>query len=171
MKPYQKMLVRHLMRRGIFHNYWVLNDIDEIMHVVDNEITSGIMTDRPKVLKKLLQDYENSKLPDRRISNCTNPKAFMKIQIDVTVVGDGSISCEERADSMIEHLEWKMPNTFEYLIYKDTTKTGNFEVMLYKDGACTGDPIRVHSGKIRCAFPHANWDVFEAFLRAALKGF
>ena len=95
----------------------------------------------------------------------------MCIQIDITKVGDGSIDCQERAETMIEHLEWKMPNTFEYMIIKDKKKTGNFEVTLFKDAAMSTDGIRVHSGKMRNSFPHANWEVFEAFLRAVLKNF
>ena len=70
---------------------------------------------------------------------------------------------------MIEHLEWKMPNTFEYMIIKDKKKTGNFEITLFKDPAMSTEGIRIHSGKMRNAFPHANWEVFEAFLRAVLK--
>lgn len=70
---------------------------------------------------------------------------------------------------MIEHVEWKFPNTFEYIIFKDKQMTGNFEISLYRDGAMAGEGIRVHSGKMRTAFPHANWELFECFLKAALK--
>ena len=50
MKPWQKVLNRHLLRRGIFHNYWVLNDIDEFEEVMTSQPTSGYMTDRPAVM-------------------------------------------------------------------------------------------------------------------------
>ena len=79
MKSWQKVINRHLLRRGIFHNYWVLNDYDEMLFVLTNEPTHGIMTDCPTMLKKLLQDIEAGRLPDEHIRKCENPKAYMRI--------------------------------------------------------------------------------------------
>jgi hypothetical protein len=74
------------------------------------------------------------KAPIQRVCNTDDPKAYMRIQYDGS--NSGPVDLHERAETLIEHLEWKMPDTFSYLLYRDEEKTGNFEISLYKDGAC-----------------------------------
>ena len=40
-------MIEHLNKRGVFTNYWVINDDDEIRHVLYTTKVSGIMSDRP----------------------------------------------------------------------------------------------------------------------------
>ena len=40
-------LLEHLNKRGVFTMYWVLNDDDEVRHVVSKTKAQGVMTDRP----------------------------------------------------------------------------------------------------------------------------
>lgn len=51
-------MIEHLNRRGIFTNYWVINDDDEIRNVLRTATVQGIMTDRPKVLQRILKEHE-----------------------------------------------------------------------------------------------------------------
>lgn len=41
----------HMNRRGIFTNFWVINEDDEIEHIYKNTNAAGIMTDRGPHLK------------------------------------------------------------------------------------------------------------------------
>jgi len=40
-------LLRHMNKRGVLTMYWVLNDDDEVQHVMNHTSTASIMTDRP----------------------------------------------------------------------------------------------------------------------------
>jgi glycerophosphoryl diester phosphodiesterase len=53
--------MNHLEKRGIFTNYWVINDTDEMHKVLDRTYINGIMTDRPLELLKVLKEREEKK--------------------------------------------------------------------------------------------------------------
>lgn len=48
-------MLDHLNKRGIFTNYWVINDDDEVHKVMRETKVQGIMTDRPSDVKRILQ--------------------------------------------------------------------------------------------------------------------
>ena len=47
----------HLNKRGIFTNFWVINEDDEIEHLMKNSHVRGIMTDRPAYVQKLIEKH------------------------------------------------------------------------------------------------------------------
>ena len=47
-------MLEHLNKRGIFTNYWVINDDDEIRGVVNNTKAMGVMSDRPSQSMNIL---------------------------------------------------------------------------------------------------------------------
>jgi glycerophosphoryl diester phosphodiesterase len=48
--------MRHMEKRGIFTDYWVINDTDEMNKILDRTPVRGIMTDRPSELVKILKE-------------------------------------------------------------------------------------------------------------------
>lgn len=42
-----KAMYKHLEKRGVFTCYWVINDDDEMLKVMNEGTMQGIMTDRP----------------------------------------------------------------------------------------------------------------------------
>mmetsp|Transcript_8418 Transcript_8418/g.14091 ORF Transcript_8418/g.14091 Transcript_8418/m.14091 type:complete len:292 (+) Transcript_8418:225-1100(+) len=50
-------LFSHLNKRGIVTCYWVLNDDEEIAHVMNATTVQGIMTDRPSHVKQFLRSH------------------------------------------------------------------------------------------------------------------
>jgi glycerophosphoryl diester phosphodiesterase len=47
-------MIRHMNKRGLFTNLWVINDDDEIAHVARTTSARGIMSDRPTAAKKVI---------------------------------------------------------------------------------------------------------------------
>ena len=45
----------HMNKRGIFTNYWVINDDDEVFQVMRDTPVRGIMTDRPARLQQIVK--------------------------------------------------------------------------------------------------------------------
>ena len=45
----------HMNKRGIFTNYWVINDDDEVLQVMRDTPVRGIMTDRPARLQQIVK--------------------------------------------------------------------------------------------------------------------
>lgn len=50
-----KAMLEHLKKRGVFTNYWVINDDDEMLKVIREYNVDGIMTDRPSALLKIIK--------------------------------------------------------------------------------------------------------------------
>lgn len=49
-------MIEHFNKRGIFTNYWVINDDDEIHKIMKYTTVQGIMTDRPTTLRKIQEE-------------------------------------------------------------------------------------------------------------------
>ena len=47
-------MIEHLNKRGLHTSYWVVNDDDEIRHVLRTTTIQGIMSDRPSGLKRVI---------------------------------------------------------------------------------------------------------------------
>ena len=47
-------MVEHLNKRKVFTNYWVINDDDEVLHVMRTTKVRGIMSDRPSGAKRVI---------------------------------------------------------------------------------------------------------------------
>ena len=54
-KTLNGMLV-HLVKRGKHTSYWVINDDDEILKVIQSSPIQGVMTDRPTGVKKVIEE-------------------------------------------------------------------------------------------------------------------
>lgn len=63
-------MIRHLNRRGIHTSYWVVNDDEEIRHVLRTTSASGIMSDRPSSLRKVM--IEEAALKKSTVENVKN---------------------------------------------------------------------------------------------------
>lgn len=55
-------MIQHLNERGIFTNYWVINDDDEVLRVLRETKVQGIMTDRPSRVRQLVDFHHHQKL-------------------------------------------------------------------------------------------------------------
>ena len=53
-------MIEHLNKRGIFTNYWVINDDDEIRYLARQTPVQGLMTDRPSTAHRILFQREHS---------------------------------------------------------------------------------------------------------------
>ena len=49
-------MLDHLNKRGKHTNYWVVNDDDEVRHVLHTTSAQGIMTDRPTSVKRIVKE-------------------------------------------------------------------------------------------------------------------
>ena len=49
-------MIEHLNKRGVFTNYWVINDDDEMRRVMRTTKVQGIMSDRPTALRNLIAE-------------------------------------------------------------------------------------------------------------------
>lgn len=49
-------MIEHLNKRGKHTNFWVINDDDEVRHLVKNTPVQGIMSDRPTAVKKVIEN-------------------------------------------------------------------------------------------------------------------
>ena len=54
----------NLNQRGVMTSYWVINEDDEVNHVLKNTTMGGILTDRPKHVKKMIEEYERTQEQD-----------------------------------------------------------------------------------------------------------
>ena len=48
-------VLSHLNKRGVLTIYWVINQDDELEHILKNTTVSTIMTDRPQHVLSLLK--------------------------------------------------------------------------------------------------------------------
>ena len=49
-------MIEHLNKRGKHTNFWVINDDDEVRHLIRNTSVQGIMSDRPTTIKKVIEE-------------------------------------------------------------------------------------------------------------------
>ena len=52
-------MIEHLNKRGMLTDYWVINDDDEIRHVIKNTKVLGVMSDRPTRVQHILQEEQS----------------------------------------------------------------------------------------------------------------
>ena len=49
-------MIEHLNKRGVFTDYWVINDDEDIRRVITTTKVSGVMSDRPSRVKEILTE-------------------------------------------------------------------------------------------------------------------
>ena len=49
-------MIEHLNKRGVFTDYWVVNDDDDIKRVITTTKVAGVMSDRPSRVKEILTE-------------------------------------------------------------------------------------------------------------------
>lgn len=57
-------MMEHFNKRGIFTNYWVINDDDEIERVIKKTTVQGVMSDRPTAVRNILDLIAKKKEKD-----------------------------------------------------------------------------------------------------------
>ncbi|CDW73207.1 glycerophosphodiester phosphodiesterase domain-containing protein 1 [Stylonychia lemnae] len=68
-------MIKHLNQRGVFTNYWVLNDDDEIRRIIRHSNIMGIMSDRPARLAQILRE-ENDLMQELKTSKLSKELAI-----------------------------------------------------------------------------------------------
>lgn len=48
------IILTHMNKRGIFTNFWVINDKEDVTDLLKNSNISGIMTDRAMLVKEMM---------------------------------------------------------------------------------------------------------------------
>ena len=91
--------------------------------------------------------------------NTKDPKKYIKIQYW------GSWGYRARCDLVMEALNSRFPNHFQYLLVADTDLTGNFEITLHEDAACSSEGFIVHSYHKSKSFPDANMNALFKLIK------
>ena len=95
--------------------------------------------------------------------NTTNPKAHMRIQLW------GCWNYIPMCEQVIDWLETKFENIFQYHIMIDPTNTGNFECLVFPTAECSGEGTAVFSKQKVGKFPHEDEATLNMFLEEVKK--